>query len=139
MHRKNGHHNAQMKGHIARGAGLLLKYSEMVSTITTCPVYSKYHSRQLPKECGSIYQSSQLVGNWEIDYTDTLPLNEGSKYTLVYMDTDSGLTQAFSCFGASQADIIRRLEKLNPIYGGERLGRWWSRILSLSCPMDTTR
>lgn len=51
---------------------------------------------QLPKEIGSIHQSSQLASDWQID-SNPLPLSEGPKYAVICVDTTSGLTQAFLC------------------------------------------
>lgn len=55
--------------------------------------------------------------NWQIDYTDPLLLSKDSKYTLVCVDTISGLTQAFFCHCANQAATIKGLKKLSTMYG----------------------
>lgn len=45
-----------------------------------------------------------------------LPLSEGSKYALVYMDTAPGLIQAFPCHCANQAIPSRELKKASTMY-----------------------
>lgn len=55
--------------------------------------------------------------NWQIDYTESFPLSEDSKYTLVCVDDASGLTQDFLCPCANQAASIRGLKKLSTVYG----------------------
>ena len=54
--------------------------------------------------------------DWQIDYFGTLPPSEGFKYALICVDTASGLTQAFLCCPANQADTSRELEKLSTVY-----------------------
>lgn len=51
--------------------------------------------------------------NWQIDGTDPFPLSQDSKYTLVCVDTVTGLTQAFHCHCANQAATIMGLRKLS--------------------------
>lgn len=68
VHRKNGHHCAQMGWCIANDAGVPLKYSDLVNVVTACSLCSKQYPRQLPKESGAIHYSFQLVRDWQVDY-----------------------------------------------------------------------
>lgn len=40
LHRKSGHHSTQVEWHVAKDAGLPLKYSDLVNSITACHVCS---------------------------------------------------------------------------------------------------
>ena len=90
VHRKSSLRSVQVGWRIVKNAGLYLKYSNLVNAVMTCPVCSKQHPRQLPKESGAIHQNSQLVRDWQIDYIDHFPLSEGSKYALSCVDTACG-------------------------------------------------
>ena len=55
--------------------------------------------------------------DWQIDYIGLPFLIEGSKCALLCVDSESGLTQAFSCHCGNQVATIRELEKLRIMYG----------------------
>lgn len=101
---------------IARADVLPLTYGDLAKAVTACPECSSY-PRQLPEESGAIYQSSQPVRDWQIDYFDLLFLSEGSEYALVCVHSEPALTQAFSCHCGNQAASIRELERLSTTYG----------------------
>lgn len=59
--------------------------------------------KSIAKESGAI----QLIRDWQIDYIASLPLSEASKYTLVLVDSASGLIQAFPCGHENQTAPLR--------------------------------
>lgn len=77
------------------------KYNDLVDAVTAAyPGCSKQCPKQGPKESRATYWSSQPVRDRQIG---PLPPNEGSKYSLICVDTASGLTGVFSCRHTNQA------------------------------------
>lgn len=64
---------------IAKGAGLPLKYSDLVNAVTARPACSQRCPWQVPRESEATHQSSQLERDWQTDYLSLLPLSEGSE------------------------------------------------------------
>lgn len=95
MHGRKGHRHAWVRWHIAKDVLLPLKYSNLVNTVTACPMCSKDCPRHLPKEYRATCQQSQMVREWQVDHIGPLPPSEGSKCALVYGDPTLGWTQAF--------------------------------------------
>lgn len=56
VHKKGGHCTTQVGWHIAKGAGLPLKYSDWFNAVAACLVCSKQCLRQLPKESGTVHR-----------------------------------------------------------------------------------
>lgn len=92
---KSGHHNDQIKRHIAKDAGLLLKYSDLVNAGKACSVCPEKSPWQMPKESGAVHWSFQPGNDWQIDYGGPFPLNEGSNMPWYVGRTTSGLRPTF--------------------------------------------
>lgn len=114
----------QQIGYVERRVTIALRWDDTLPRMLNCPLYtascliqlslcSNRFPRQLPKEHGGIYQNFKIVKDWQIDYKGPFPPNEVFKYVLICVDTMSGLTQAFSCY---QATNIRALGKQVPLY-----------------------
>lgn len=116
MHRKSGHHSAQVGWYSAKDVELPLKYSVLVYAVIAHPVCSK----QCQGNCQrSLDRSPEfLTGEGLANRLYwSLPVSDGSKYALVCVDTVSGLTHAFPCNHTNQAATIRGSEKLSTVYG----------------------
>ena len=105
-----------MGWHITKDAGLPLKYSDLVNVVITFLCVLNNTQGDCQRSMGAIHWSSQLVSDWQVDYIGPLPLSKGSKYALVCVDTESGLTQAFSCHHTNLAVTNRGLEKQSTMY-----------------------
>lgn len=98
---------------------MLLKCSDSVNAVISCPVYSKLYPRQTLKGSEAIHWSSPLGRDWQIAYTGPLLPNERCKHAFVCdqaSNIGSGLIQVFPCHQANQDATIWRLEMLTTIY-----------------------
>lgn len=111
----------QQIGYVERRVTIALRWDDTLPRMLNCPLYtancliqlslcSNQFPRQLPKEHGGIYQNFKIVKDWQIDYKGPFPPNEVFKYVLICVDTMSGLTQAFSCYQATNNRALGKLK-----------------------------
>lgn len=106
LHQKCGHDSAQGGWSTAKKEVLELTFKGSNSGVSKGPSVSLH-----------ICQTPQAVRDRQTDHTGPLLLNRSTKYALVCVDTDSGLTQAFPCWWANHVATIKGLKKLSTIYG----------------------
>lgn len=109
MHRKSGHRGTQVGWHIAKDAGLPLKYSDLVTVAMAWPVCSKQHPRQSLECSPGEGLTSDNAGHLPLSQVKVL---NGPGLCGHY----AWLDQAFPCHLMRQGATLRGLEKLSTMY-----------------------